>query len=328
MVNLKNIPIILLSIIIFGQAPAGQSKTKPIVQVAAESETGVSDQTLKKIVASLREQESLLKNGLVLHYTITRKPGEAAMRKYKEVVGAEIDKSFEVHDVEAIFSGRKMWERQKRFGVDGKLTLMSSFSWNGTNGKRLIISGKTGVKKGWNNYNPSSRRSNPTGTQNILLILGLLGTQEQSLSDFITNHVEEIEMSQKGPEILLKFSAMKDKLDYSVVLDSKYGFWPKQITQIFRNAKESGADLGDLKYEYRDIEFGKTNVKGVDVFYPKKMRYISYVGSKFFGKEKSGTSGELYPIVVDEISIQSIRFDQEIQDDRFQLTFPEDTIIQ
>ncbi|MBW2202442.1 MAG: hypothetical protein JRF71_16735, partial [Deltaproteobacteria bacterium] len=105
-------------------------------------------------------------------------------------------------------------------------------------------------------------------------------------------------------------------------------FWPKQITQIFKNATEDGVDLGDLKYEYRDIEFGKTNVKSVGVFYPKKMRYISYVGSEFFGKEKSGIPGELYPIVVDEISIQSIRFGQEIQDDRFQLTFPEGTIIQ
>ena len=53
MVNLKNIPIILFSIIIFGQALAGQSKTKPVVQVAAESETGVSDQTLKEIVDSV-----------------------------------------------------------------------------------------------------------------------------------------------------------------------------------------------------------------------------------------------------------------------------------
>jgi len=303
-------------------------ENKPTVQVAGESETSVSDKTLKKIVVSLREQESLLKNSLVLHYTITRKPAESAMRKYKGVVGAEIDKSFEVHDVEAIFSGRKMWEQQKRFGVDGKPTLMESFSWNGTNGKRLIISERTGVKKGWNNYNLSSRSNNPTCTQNILLILGLLGTQEQSLSDFIANHVEEIEISQKGPEILLKFSVLEDKLDYSVVLDSNHGFWPKQITQIFRNANESGVDLGDLKYEYRNIEFGKTNVKGVDVFYPQKMRYISYAGSKYFGKEKSGTPGEFYPIVIDEISVQSIRFEQEIQDDQFQLTFPEGTIIQ
>ncbi len=113
-----------------------------------------------------------------------------------------------------------------------------------------------------------------------------------------------------------------------MVLDVKRGFWPKQITQFFRNAKEDGADLGDLKYEYRDIEFGKTNVKGANVFYPKKMRYISYVGSKYFGKEKSGTPGEFYPIAVDEISIRSIRFEQEIQDDQFQLTFPKDTIIQ
>jgi len=324
MVNLKNIPIVLFSIIIVSQAPAGQSKTKPIVQVAAESQTGISDQTLKKIVASLRQQESLLKDGLVLHYTITRKPPEAAMQKNK----GQIDKSFELHDVEAIFSGSKMWERQKRFGVDGKLALMESCSWSGTNGKRLIISGKTGVKKGWNNYNPSSRRSNPTSTQNILLILGLLGTREQSLSDFIANHVEQIEMSQKGPEILLKFSAMNDKLDYSVVLDAKRSFWPKQITQIFKNATEDGVELGDLKYEYRDIEFGKANVKGTNVFYPKKMRNISYAGPKFFGKDKSGTSGEYYPIVVDEISIQSIRFEQEIQDDQFQLTFPEGTIVQ
>ena len=324
MVNLKNIPIILFSVIIFGQALTGQSKTKPIVQVAAESKTGVSDQTLKKIIASLREQESHLKNGLVLHYTITRKPPEAAMQKNK----GQIDKSFELHDVEAIFSGRKMWEQAKRFGVDEKLTLTSSFSWNGTKGKRLIISGKTDVKKGWNNYNPSSKRSNPTSTQNILLILGLLGTREQSLSDFITNHVKEIEMYQKGPEILLKFSAMNDKLDYSVVLDAKHGYWPKQITQIFENTTKGGVDLGDIKYEYRDIEFGKTNVKGINVFYPKKMRYVSYVDSRHFGKDKSGTPGELYPIVVDEISIESIRFGEEIPDDQFLLTFPEGTIIQ
>jgi hypothetical protein len=328
MANLKNIPIILFSIIIFGQVPAGQLRTEPIVKAARESETDLSDKTLKKIVASLREQESLLKNGLVLHYTITRKPAEAAMRKYKGVVGTETDKSFEVHDVEAIFSGTKMWEQQKRFGVDGKLTLMESFSWNGTNGKRLIISERTGMKKGWNNYNPSSRRNNPTCTQNILLVLGLLGTRWQSLSDFIANHVEEIEISQKGPEILLEFSVLEHKMDYLVVLDSNHGFWPKQITQIFRNANESGVDLGDLKYEYKDIEFGKTSVGDVDVFYPKKMRYISYAGPKYFGKEKSGTSGEFYPIVVDEVSIQSIRFEQEIHDDQFQLTFPKDTIIQ
>ena len=324
MVNLKNIPIILFCTIILGQGVAGQSKTKSTVQVAAESETGVSDQTLKKIVDSLRQQESLMKNGLVLHYTITQKPPEAVMQKNK----SQIDKSFELQDVEAIFSGKKKWEQEKRFGVDGKLTLMSSYSWNGTKGKRLIISGKTGVKKGWNNYNPSSRRSNPTSTQNILLILGLLGTQEQSLADFIANHAKEIEMSQKGPEIILKFSAMKGKLDYSVVLDAEHCFWPKQITQIFKNATEDGVDLGDLKYEYRDIEFGKSEVKGTNVFYPKKMRYVSYAGPKVFGKEKSGASGEFIPMVIDEISIQSIRFGQEIPDDQFQLTFPEGTIVQ
>lgn len=324
MVNLKNIPIILFSIIIFGLALTVKSKTKSIVQDAAKSQTGVSDQTLKKIVVSLRQQESLLKNGLVLHYTITQKPSEAVMQKN---IG-QIEKSFELHDVEAIFSGEKMWEQQKRFGVDGKLTLMESFSCNGTNGKRLIISGKTGVKKGWNNYNPSSRRSNPTSTQNILLILGLMGTQEQSLSDFIANHVEEIEMSQNGSEILLKFSAMKDKLDYSVLLDAEHGFWPKQITQIFKNATEGGAELGDLKHEYRDIEFGKTNIRGINIFYPRKMQYVSYVGSEFFGKDKPRTPGEFHPIVINEISIQSIRFEQEIPDARFQLIFPEGTIIQ
>lgn len=324
MVNLKNIPIILFSIIIFGLALTVKSKTKSIVQDAAKSQTGVSDQTLKKIVVSLRQQESLLKNGLVLHYTITQKPSEAVMQKN---IG-QIEKSFELHDVEAIFSGEKMWEQQKRFGVDGKLTLMESFSCNGTNGKRLIISGKTGVKKGWNNYNPSSRRSNPTSTQNILLILGLMGTQEQSLSDFIANHVEEIEMSQNGSEILLKFSAMKDKLDYSVLLDAEHGFWPKQITQIFKNATEGGVELGDLKHEYRDIEFGKTNIRGINIFYPRKMQYVSYVGSEFFGKDKPRTPGEFHPIVINEISIQSIRFEQEIPDARFQLIFPEGTIIQ
>jgi hypothetical protein len=323
MVNLKNIPIILFCIITFGQALARQSKTKPIVQIAVESQTGVSDETLKRIIASLRRQESLLKDGLVLHYTITRKPSEAVMQKNKD----QIRNSFELHDVEAIFSGKKKWEQEKRFGVDGKLTLMSSYSWNGTNGKRLIVSGKTGVIKGWNNYNPSSRRSNPTCTQNILLILGLLGTQEQSLADFITNHVKEIEMSQNGPEVTLKFSAMKGKLDYSVVLDAEHAFWPKQITQIFKNANEDGVDYGDLKYEYRDIEFGKTDVKGTNVFYPNKMRYVSYAGPKVFGKEKSGASGEFFPLVVDEISIQSIRFEQEIKDDQFQLTFPEGTVI-
>lgn len=323
MANLKNIPIVLFSIIIVSQALAGQSKTKPAMQIAAESQTGVSDQTLKKIVASLRRQESLLKNGLVLHYKITQKPSEAVMQKNK----AQMDKSFELHDVEAIFSGKKKWEQEKRFGVDGNLTLTESYSWNGTKGKRLIISGKSGVKKGWNNYNPSSRRSNPTCTQNILLILGLLGTQEQSLADFITNHVKEIEMAQKGPEIILKFSAMKGKLDYSVVLDAKHGFWPNQITQIFKNATEDGVDYGDLKYEYRDIEFGNTNVKGINVFYPKKMKYISYAGPELFGMAKSGASGEFFPLVIDEISIQSIRFEQEIQDNQFQLTFPEGTII-
>jgi hypothetical protein len=324
MINLKNIPIVLFSIIIFGQALAGQSKTKPIMQVAAENQTGVSDQTLMKIVASLRRQESLLRNGLVLHYTITQKPSEAVMQKNKD----QIKKSFELHDVEAIFSGKKKREQEKRFGVDGKLTSTESYSWDGTKGKRLIISDKTGVKKGWNNYNPSSRRSNPTCTQNILLILGMLGTQEQSLSDFIINHVKEIEMSQKGPEIILKFSAMKGKLDYSVVLDAERSFWPKQVTQIFKNATEDGVDLGDLKCEYRDIEFGKSEVKGTDVFYPKKMRYVSYAGPEFFGKEKSGASGEFYPLVVDEISIRSISFEKEIRDDQFQLTFPKGTIIQ
>jgi hypothetical protein len=323
MVNLKNIPIILFSFIIFSQAPAGQPKTKPITQVMAESQTGVSDQTLKKIVASLRRQESLLTNGLVLHYTITQKPSEAVMQINKD----QINKSFELHDVEAIFSGKKKREQEKRFGVDGKPTLTESYSWNGTNGKRLIISTKTGEKKGWNNYNPSSRRSNPTCTQNILLILGLLGTQEQSLSEFITNHTKKVEMSQKGPEILLKFSAMKGRLDYSVVLDAKHAFWPKQITQIFKNATEDGVDYGDMKYEYRDIEFGKTDVKGTNVFYPKKMRYISYAGPKFFGKEKSGAYGEFVPLVVDEISVQSIHFEQDIKDNQFQLTFPEGTII-
>lgn len=323
MENLKNIPIILFSIIIAGQMFAGQPKTKPAMQVAAEIQTGVSDQTFKKVITSLRLQESLLKNGLVLHYSITQKSSEVIMQINKD----QIENSFELHDVEAIFSGNKMWEQEKRFGVDGKPTLTESYSWNGTNGKRLIISGKTGEKKGWNNYNPSSRRSNPTCTQNILLVLGLLGTQEQSLSDFITNHVEEIEMSQKGPEIILKFSAMKGKLDYSVVLDAEYAFWPKQITQIFKNATEDGVDYGDMKYEYRDIEFGKTDVKGIDVFYPKKMRYVSYAGPKVFGKAKSGASGEFYPMVIDEISVQSIQFEQEIQDDQFQLTFPEGTII-
>jgi hypothetical protein len=272
----------------------------------------------------LRRQESLLKNGLVLHYTITQKPSEAVMQKNKDQIG----NSFELHDMEAIFSGEKKWEQEKRFGVDGKLTLMSSYSWNGTNGKRLIISGKTGVKKGWSNYNPSSRRSNPTCTQNILLIFGLLGTREQSLADFITNHAKEIEMSQKGPEIILKFSAMKDKLDYSVVLDAKHAFWPKQITQIFKNATEDGVDYGDLKYEYRDIEFGKTDVKGTNVFYPKNMKYISYAGTGLFGKKKSEASNEFYPVVIDEIAIKSIRFEKEIPDAQFQLTFPGGTIIQ
>jgi hypothetical protein len=323
MVNLKNISIVLFSIIIVGQTPADQPKAKPIAQVAAESQTRVSDRTLKQIVASLREQESLLKNGLVLHYTIIQKPSEAVMQIQKD----QIENSFELHDVEAIFSGNKMREQEKRFGVDGELTLTESYSWNGKNGKRLIISGKTGVKKGWENYNPSLRRSNPTCTQNILLILGLLGTHEQSLSDFIANHVKEIEMSQKGPEIILKFSAMKGKLDYSVVLDAKHAFWPKQITQIFKNATEDGVDYGDMKYEYRDIEFGKTDLKGTDVFYPKKMRYVSYAGPKLFGKEKSGASGEFFPMVIDEIFIHSIHFEQEIQDNQFQLTFPEGTVI-
>ena len=135
-------------------------------------------------------------------------------------------------------------------------------------------------------------------------------------------------MSQKGTEIILKFSAMKGKLDYSVVLDVEHGFWPKQITQIFENATEDGADLGNLRYEYKDIEFGKINVKGTNVFYPKKMRYVSYVGSEFFGKDKPGTPGEFHPIVINEISTQSIRFEQEIQDTQFQLIFPEGTIIQ
>jgi len=323
MVNLKNIPIILFSIIIVGQTLAGQSKTKPIAQVPAVSQTSVSDQTLKKVIISLRQQESLLKNGLVLHYTITQKPSEAIMQINKD----QIENSFELHDVEAIFSGNKMLEHEKRFGVDGELTLTESYSWNGKNGKRLIISGKTGVKKGWDSYNPSSRRSNPTCTQNILLILGLLGTQEQNLSDFITNHVKEIEMAQKGPEIILKFSAMKGKLDYSVVLDAEHGFWPKQITQIFKNATEDGVDYGDMRYEYRDIEFSKSNVKGIDVFYPKKMKYISYAGPELFGKEKSGASGEFFPMVIDEIAVQSIRFGQNIKDNQFQITFPEGTII-
>jgi outer membrane lipoprotein-sorting protein len=120
---------------------------------------------------------------------------------------------------------------------------------------------------------------------------------------------------------------MKGKLDYSVVLDAEHAFWPKQITQIFKNATEDGVDYGDLKYEYRDIEFGKTDVKGTNVFYPNKMRYVSYADPKVFGKEKSGASREFFPLVVDQISIQSIRFEQKIPDDQFQLTFPEGTVI-
>ena len=121
---------------------------------------------------------------------------------------------------------------------------------------------------------------------------------------------------------------MKGKLDYSVVLDSEHAFWPKQITQVFKNAAEGGAELGDLKYEYRDIEFGKADVKGISVFYPKKMRYVSYAGSEFFGKEKSGTTGEFYPLITEEISVQSIRFEQKIPDARFKLTFPRGTVMQ
>jgi len=288
---------------------------------------GAFDETLKQIVASLRAQESLLKSGLVLHYTITIKPPEAAIRIYKELGGTET--GFEVHDVEAILSGSKMWAQEKRFGADGKPTLTESFAWNGTNGQRLITSEKTGVKKGWNNYNPSSRRNNPTCTQNILLILGLLGTAEQSLAAFIANHQAEIELSQKGSEVLLSFSVLNAKLDYSLVLDPNHAFWPKQITQIHRNATENGVDLGDVKFEYRNIEFGRVQVNGVDVFYPKKMQHISYIDPKHFGldKETSGTSGELHLTVVDEIAIQSIRFDQDIPDDQFQLGFPEDTLI-
>ena len=323
MLNLKNIPIVLFSITIVSQSLVEQPKTKSTAQFAAENETVVSAQTLKKIVASLRRQESILKDGLVLHYTITQRPSEAIMQKNKDLM----DKSFELHDVEAIFSGKKKWKQEKRFGADGKLTLTSSYSWNGTKGERLIISGKTGVKKGWNNYNPSSERSNPTCTQNLLLILGLLGTQEQSLADFITNHAKEIEMSQNGPEITLKFSAMKGKLDYTVVLDAEHAFWPKQITQIFKNATEDGVDYGDMKYEYRDIELGKSIVKGTNIFYPKKMRYVSYAGPKVFGKAKSDAPGQFFPMVIDEITIKSIRFEQEIPDTRFQLTFPEGTVI-
>ena len=86
MVNLKNIPFILFSIIIAGQVLVGQSRTKPITQVVAESQTGVSDQTLKKIVASLRQQESRLKNDLSLHYTITEKPSEAVIQKNRDQI--------------------------------------------------------------------------------------------------------------------------------------------------------------------------------------------------------------------------------------------------
>jgi len=289
--------------------------------------TGAFDEILKKIVVSLREQESLLKSGLVLHYTITIKPPEVAMRVYKERGGTET--GFVVHDVEAVFSGSKMWGQEKRFGADGKPTLTESFSWNGTSGKRLIISGNTGVKKGWNNYDPSSRRNNPTGTQNILLVLGLLGTQEQSLAGFIANHIEEIEITQKGSEVLLDFSVLEGTLDYSLVLDPNHAFWPKQITQIHRNATENGVDLGDIKLEYKNIEFGRANVKGVAAFYPKKMQHISYIDPKYFdlATETSGMSGELQLKVVDEIVIQSICFDQDIPDDQFQLSFPEGTLI-
>jgi len=37
---------------------------------------------------------------------------------------------------------------------------------------------------------------------------------------------------------------------------------------------------------------------------------------------------EFIPMVIDEISIKSISFEQKIKDEKFQLTFPENTIIQ
>jgi len=222
------------------------------LQLKVKNVTGVPYSDINDIIVSLRRQESLLKNNLILHYTITQKPPAVDTKKTNEAVVTEVNKSFEIHQVEAIFSGRKMWEQEIRFGPDGKRTLMTSFSWNGTSGKRLIISEITGVKKGWTNYNPSSKRSNPTSTQNLLLILGLMGTQEQSLSDFISNHYKEMEMSKKDSEILLKFSALEDMLDYSVVLDANRGYWPKRITRFFKNVKEDGVDLGDLKFEYTD----------------------------------------------------------------------------
>ena len=140
------------------------------VQDKIESMTEISPNVLNDIIANLREQESLLKNNVILRYTITKKPSDVLIKNAGEV-GA--DKSYERHEVTAVFSSLKMWEESTRFGIDGKKTLKESFSWDGTSGKRLIISESTGVKKGWNNYNPVSTRSNPTSTQNLLLILVL-----------------------------------------------------------------------------------------------------------------------------------------------------------
>jgi len=58
------------------------------------------------------------------------------------------------------------------------------------------------------------------------------------------------------------------------------------------------------------------------------MKYISYAGPEILGNEKTETSGELIPIVIDEFSIKSIDFEQEILDDHFELDFPEGTILQ
>ena len=292
------------------------------IQDKAGNTIEISANVLNNIIANLKEQESLLKNNVVLSYTMTIKPPEVLLENT-----GQAGISYERHEVTAMFSSSKIWEQSTRFGVDGKKTLQESFSWDGTSGKRLIISESTGVKKGWNNYNPASARSNPTSTQNLLLIFGFLGTQEQSLSQFIANHHNEIEISQRDSEIFLKFSVLNDMLDYSVVLDSDHSFWPKHITQIYRNAKEDGIDLGDIRFEYRDIEFGQTNVGNSVAYYPKKMKYYSYLNSEMLGSDNIESSSESVPAVINEISINSIDFNQAIGDEKIQLDFPEDTVV-
>lgn len=293
-----------------GVASAGSAHVPSIAIPTDAAE--VTGEKLNAILEILRIQESALENATI-SYSLEQRPSRLLFTN----AGGDPCEPLLVarHVVRAVLSGGKRWEYERRFDSDGRLQLTEEYAWNGTRGQRIIRNPRRQKTFGRRHYNPENRRSNPSGTDNLFVLVGAWALNERRMSEFLENHAGDIREDTQTGDLYVAHRARADTT-YEAVLSRRHGYWARHVVTA----------SGPARGEYRITRLGSLDTRKGKVFYPQSLSITTYGDPNDPENANAVAPGRIVRLVDEVITVDSIDFAQEHAESRFGLVFPEETV--